>query len=249
LTVPLVVTAHGTDVRFLEDGQPPRVQAAMLGACAAAARVLAVSRDLAARLADCGVPGERIEVIPMGVDAERFRPLDRDEARRVLGLASDATIVLFVGRVTEEKGVLVLGEALRSLPGVDAVAAGPVEIDVPGLRPLGVVSSDGLVRWLAAADVVCLPSFSEGMPVAVAEALAAGRPVVGTTVGGIPEQIIEGRNGLLVPPRDPAALAEALRTALAMAWSPEEIRATSEPFWWSAIADRIARIYDEVLAG
>jgi teichuronic acid biosynthesis glycosyltransferase TuaC len=248
--VPLVLTAHGTDVGLLESMLTPRRVNETLAACADAARVIAVSDDLAGRLASLGVDRDSVEVVPMGIDERVFCIRDRLQARAKLGLDADASIVLFVGRVTEDKGALVLAEAVRTMADdVTAYAAGPIEIEAGPVRLLGTLAAETLGLWLAAADVMCLPSFAEGMPVSVAEALATGTPAVASAVGGITEQIRPGENGVLVEPGDASALAAALDSALRADWEPVAIRATSERFWWPNVARRLAAIYHEVQDG
>jgi teichuronic acid biosynthesis glycosyltransferase TuaC len=247
LGVPVVVTAHGSDVRMVEGDAPPRFRREMLAACKAADRVVVVDPGMVERLERLGVQAGKLEAIPMGADAELFHPGDRAEARAELGLDGEAAIILFVGRSRTQKGVFVLEEALQRLDGVRCYAAGPVDEQAEGITYLGVVESSQLTRWLAAADVVCLPSFAEGTPVSVAEALAAGRPVVASEVGGIPHQIEPGRNDVLVPPGDPSALTVALREAIERDWSPEEIRRSSEPLWLTSIAVRLGALYNSLL--
>jgi teichuronic acid biosynthesis glycosyltransferase TuaC len=245
--VPSVITAHGTDVGFLEHGLPGRRVSEILRACVAATRILAVSSALAARLSDLGVDRDRIEVLSMGVDEFVFRPGDRATARAELDLDLDDRIVLFVGRFSPEKGGAVFVDAVRRLGGdVTAYAAGPTTMDTKPVRALGILSGDELARWLAAADVMCLPSLAEGMPVSIMEALAVGTPVVATDVGGIPDQVRPQLNGLLVPPGDPASLSTALRDALGAEWSAAAIRRTSEPFWWTNISARLGAVYREI---
>jgi glycosyltransferase involved in cell wall biosynthesis len=245
--VPSVITAHGTDVGFLEDGLPASSVDRILSACAEATRILTVSSALAVRLAALGLDRERIEVLSMGVDEFLFLPRDRAVAREELGLELDARIILFVGRFVPEKGSAVLVDALSRLGGdVSAYAAGPTPIDIPPVRALGLLGPADLARWLAAADVMCLPSFAEGMPVSVMEALAVGTPVVATEVGGIPDQIQPMVNGILVSPGDSAALAAALKVSFETEWSAGAIRRTSEQFWWTNISGRLGSIYREI---
>jgi glycosyltransferase involved in cell wall biosynthesis len=97
----------------------------------------------------------------------------------------------------------------------------------------------GIAQWMRAADVFCLPSYSEGCPNVVVEALACGRPIVGTKVGGIPELVKDGC-GLLVPPRDVAALRGALDTALSRPWDSVEIARTSTRSWETVAAETLA---------
>lgn len=250
LGVPSVVTVHGTDARWLlAGGVQERFRRAMLGAALKADRVVAVGPEIAAALAGAGVPDNRIEVIPMGVDEELFRPRPRSAARAELGLDSTRRIVLFVGRPTPEKGVDDLAAAIEILDGpVDCVVVGPaVAGERGGLRYVGSEPPERVALWLAAADVFCLPSHAEGMPVSVVEALASGRPVVATSVGGIPLQVGDD-SGILVPVRRPAEIARALRQALARDWDAEAIRGASRPFWWSGIAERLDALYEELLA-
>jgi glycosyltransferase involved in cell wall biosynthesis len=245
LGVPVVLTALGTDVHWLADGGiQERHRAAMLAACRRADRVVALSSRMAETLVDAGVPADRIATIPLGVDARVFRP---QPARWEIGIDPAVKLVLFAGQATVEKGFEVLHAALERLPGVVCAAAGSGSLDSSRVRPLGILEPAALARWMAAADVVCLPSFAEGMPVVVEEALACGTPVVATRVGGIPEQIEPGRNGLLVEPGRPDELAGALREALDREWRRDEIHAGSARFWWSTVGARIAEIYDSLL--
>ena len=250
LGVPSVVTVHGTDGRWLADGGiQERYRRRMLEAARAVDRLVVVERGLAERLVASGVPAERVAVVPMGVDEQVFAPASRAEARAELGLDPGRPLVVFVGRAIPQKGVDVLDEALAALgPEVRGVVVGPGEQRFRRLEVLGPQSPRTVARWLAAADVACLPSFAEGMPVSVLEALASGRPVVASSVGGIPEAVTDGVTGLLVEPGDARALAEALAAALDRTWPEEELRASSEPFWWSRIAPRLTALYEELLA-
>jgi glycosyltransferase involved in cell wall biosynthesis len=102
-------------------------------------------------------------------------------------------------------------------------------------------AADDVAVWMAAADVVTLPSYMEGCPNVVLEALACGRPVVATNVGGIPE-IMSGECGRLVPPRDPAALALALASVLDTTWDAAAISAQGSRSW-SAVAAELLEVF------
>lgn len=248
--IPSIITAHGSDVRFLESGLSRRSAAQVRDACAQATRILAVSSDLAARLERAGIDVAKVDVLSMGVDERVFLLGDRDEMRAELGVDRDALVVLFVGRFTHEKGAVVLRDAIRRLgKDVRGFVAGPTEVDPAPLCALGNLSQTEVARWLIASDVLCLPSFAEGMPVSIMEALASGTPVVASDVGGIPEQVKPGQNGFLVAPGEVETLTLALTDALNARWSPDAIRSTSEPFWWSNISTRLAAIYHEILEG
>ena len=161
-------------------------------------------------VADYGVPLEKIDVIPPGVDLNLFRP-------SLLGKHSERLRILFVGGQFERKGGPELLEAARSLGDnveLDIVTGSDVPV-IPagvrarihrGLKP----QSEGLVALYRAADIFVLPSRGDCMPQAVIEAIACGLPVVATRVGAIPEMVTDGVNGYLVPAREPRALAEAI---------------------------------------
>lgn len=249
LGVPSVVTVHGTDFAWLvRGGIQLRLREEMLRTCRSADCVIAVAETMRDELTRRGVPAEQIAVIPMGVDADVFVPRDRAAARRELEVDLEIGIVLFVGRATEDKGIRVLEQAVELLDRSDVACyvAGPASGDL-GLAHVGVLPPERLATWMAAANVVCLPSFSEGSPVSVVEALACGVPVVASAVGGVPAQIEHGVNGLLVEPGDATALAGALGTALGRAWSSEAIRASSRPFWLSETGARLAALYESLI--
>jgi glycosyltransferase involved in cell wall biosynthesis len=105
---------------------------------------------------------------------------------------------------------------------------------------------DDVAVWMAAADLVTLPSYMEGCPNVVLEALACGRPVVATNVGGIPE-IMNDEDGCLVPPRDPAALAHALASVLDRTWDAAAVSARSSRSW-SDVAAELLAIFESLTA-
>ena len=178
--------------------------------------VVAPSRVTAQELSeDYGV--HKAEVIPNGVPA--LPEMERGETDL------DRPVVLYAGRLRTRKAVAVLVEAfaeLRQRRTASLVVAGDGEhretleerVRALGLtdsvRFLGTVPRHDMLRWYATADIFCLPSLYEGFPLAILEAMAAGLPVVSTTVSGIPEAVADGRTGLLVPPEKATALAGAL---------------------------------------
>ena len=243
--IPFVAGARGSDLR-VRDAVSRRLTQPVVRA---ARRLLVVSEDLGRVAVDgYGADPQRIRAIPNGCDASLFHPGERRVARETLGLRQDDEIVLYVGRLVPEKGLRELLHATRRLAKerpqarVVMVGDGPMQAELtaamaaePGL-PLqlaGAQAPTEVARWMVAADLVTLPSYSEGHPNVLVEALACGRPVVATPVGGIPE-VVDAASGLLVPARDADALAEGLVSALSRSWDE------------AALAKRFSRDWQQV---
>jgi teichuronic acid biosynthesis glycosyltransferase TuaC len=243
LGVPSVVKLHGSDINVVARMPGPRRHFAW--ALPRANRVVAVSRPLAERAVELGALPDRVDVVPNGIDREAFHPRDRGQARRTLGLSGEAKIILYVGHLSREKGAHDLLHAFKSLgprlPSAQLVMVGDgagtaacralaeklrVRVQFAGAQP-----HEKIPIWLAACDVLALPSWNEGMPNVVVEALASGRPVVGTAVGGITD-VVQGTSGELVPVRDVQALSDALVRRLTTAHDPHAIAtALDRPDW------------------
>lgn len=210
---PWVLTAHGRDVRNLRS-RPVRMltRPAIRGARG----VIAVSRFLAGGLiVEAGI-NRPVDVINMGVDTTRFRPGNRSAARRALGVADDTRVVLAVGGLTARKNPLRLLDAVEPLlverPEMRLVYVGhgPLRGDLErevaerGLEDhvtlTGAVDNATVADWMAACDVLAMPSTVEPLGIVALEAMASGRPVVATKVGG-PSEII-GDGGVLIDPLD-----------------------------------------------
>jgi glycosyltransferase involved in cell wall biosynthesis len=247
LGVPCVVKLHGSDINAI--AQLPGPRRLLSWALPRAARVVAVSRPLADAAIELGVAPDRVAVVLNGVDGALFRPRDRAACRSDLGLP-DRPLALYVGNLKPEKGVLDLIAAwrgvLRHVPDATLaiVGGGPLAAEVAtAARPLGdrirLVGPQPLARvpvWLGACDVLALPSHTEGTPNVVIEALAAGRRVVATRVGGVPDLITSPVLGTLVPPRDRDALADALVLALRASYDPDEVARLGARGGWAASA-------------
>lgn len=193
-------------------------------------RVIAITPGQRRELIELGIaPAERVVEIPLGLDLEPFHSLPHPaEARRRMGLEDRPTVGI-VARLVRIKDVATFLRAIALLASnvadVQAVVVGDGEEREALERlasELGLAKRCRFLGWqrdmptvYACLDVVALTSLNEGSPVTVIEALAARRPVVATAVGGVPDVVRDGANGLLVPPRDPAALADALAELLA----------------------------------
>ena len=229
---PVVLTAHGQDVANAERSRV--VRAATRLAVRRAAGVVAVSDWLRRRL-EAVVPeaAGQVEVIDCGVDLERFAPRSAEEARAAVGWAPDGTGFVCIGALTERKNVLRLARAFerRGEGSLAFVGDGPLREALAGrsgVTTLGAVRHGEVVDWLNAADVVCQPSLVEPFGLVTLEALACGRPVVATRVGGPPEFVPSGA-GVLVDPEDEDALVEALTEAAALPRPNPAARAAAAP--------------------
>jgi alpha-maltose-1-phosphate synthase len=269
--VPLVVTLHSMEplrpwkADQLGTGYAVSSWAERL-AVERADRVIAVSVQMRADItAHFQVDPERVVVLHNGVDAESFARTERRDALARHGVR--APYVLFVGRISEQKGIFQLLEAARTLPaGVQLVlcASSP---DTPELRARleAAVAGRPEILWINAmlpvpevvelyshAAVFVCPSIYEPFGLINLEAMACGTPVVASRVGGIPEVVVDGETGRLVEPGDPAALGRALREVLA---DPERGRRMGEAgrrrveaqFSWDRIADRTMTVYREAI--
>jgi D-inositol-3-phosphate glycosyltransferase len=217
-----------------------------------------------------GVPPACVEVIPLGVDPERFNPGSRELARAALGLPANARIVLAVGRIEPLKGLdiliraaaeitdrsglrlLLVGGDEQARPEFDRLRAIAREVGVEDLVTfVGSIEHEDLPDYYRAADVVVMPSFAESFGLVAVEAMACGVPVVVSRVGGLASTVADGRTGYLVPWRCPEPFAEkielllrneSLRNALGKA-GVERMRAYS----WESVADQLVELYDEVM--
>ena len=209
---PLVVTAHGQDVRNI--GSVPGIRAATAYVARRAARIVAVSDYLRVEL-EARLPEARgkVDVVSSGVDLDRFHP----GIPPATDLESPAYLCL--GTLTERKNVVRLARAFERVGrgSLTFVGDGPLRGELEGRRGIaltGSVAHADVPGWLAAADVVCQPSLLEPLGQALLEAMACGRTVVATRIGGPPE-FVPPDAGILVDPLDEAGLANALRAAAA----------------------------------
>lgn len=230
LGVPLVVTFHGYDATMTDDAlrrsRLGRIYVRRRETLARQARLfIAVSDFIRGELLERGYPEEKVIVHRIGVDTELFGA-DPTVARE--------PIVLFVGRLAEKKGVTHLISAMRSvqarIPHAELVVIGEgslrsqlerqVQEQAVRARFLGRQSPSEVRGWMNRAHLLCVPSVraadgdAEGLPIVLVEAMAMGLPVVGSRSAGIPEAVVQGVTGLLVPSGDAGALAEGIETLL-----------------------------------
>jgi teichuronic acid biosynthesis glycosyltransferase TuaC len=244
LGVPVSIKARGHDIHHF--GRARWTGRQVVAAGQAAGGLLAVSAALKRDMAALGLPEDRIRVHYTGVDLDRFRIVaDRAAARAALGVAGP--LLLSVGALIPRKGHDLAIRALAELPGVTLMIAGkgPEQAALEALaraigvqdrvRLLGPRPHEALPALAAAADVGVLVSASEGLANAWVESLACGTPLVLSDVGGARELVDRPEAGRIVP-REPAAIAAAVRALLASPPDPHAVRATAERFTWDANA-------------
>jgi glycosyltransferase involved in cell wall biosynthesis len=263
-----VATIHSSG--FLDDEAAHKRQWLYRLCLADSDAILAPSRELADKARYVGVAPERIRYIPNGVDPEEYSPAAASHAApyEIPGLESDSQIVLATRRFDPKNGLLFL---VRSMPAILAccprarlVFAGDGEQldEVRGACHalsiadkvvfLGNMPRGDLPRLYRRAGVCVLPSLQEATSISGLEAMAMAKPLVGTRIGGIPEIIDDGRTGLLVEPRDPGQLAEALISLLQAPSRAAEMGAAARQrvlreFSWAAIARRTVEVYERLL--
>lgn len=269
--LPLVVSLHGSDVYVAETLAPARLAAR--ATFRRAGFVTACSDDLRQRAVALGAAAERIGTVPYGVDEARFRPDPeaRGALRRELGLDPNTPLLFAAGRLVRKKGFEYLIDAVAALPAAVLAIAGDgtlaAELRARALargaaarvRFLGNLTQDQVGRFLAAADIICVPSVRDdsgnvdGLPNVVLESLASGTPVVTTGAGGIGSVVDDGATALIVPERDAAAIAARVAWLLANPDAGVRLGAAARAhvgthFGWARAAERFEAAYLAALA-
>jgi len=258
LRIPLVLTAIGSDLNVIPDPLCGWLTRRVLRE---ADFTITVSGDLLRTAHRLGARAERSRAVLNGCDTGVFYPRDRGQARASLDVPDDAEAVVYVGRLDMAKGLGELVSALAALrtrrPRLHAwiVGDGPARqelIDLTASRNLsGQITlvpscpTDKVATWMAASDLITLPSYREGCPNVIIEALASGRPVVATEVGGIPE-LMDRSSGCLVPPKDAEALALALDEVLSRTWDAQAMAAHHSRSW-EDVSGEVADILTDTL--
>jgi glycosyltransferase involved in cell wall biosynthesis len=250
IDVPFSVTARGSDIQYWM--KRPGIAEQIVEAGKAADGLLSVSAALRKVMAGYGMPAERIATHYTGLDRSRFHPIDREEAKSRLGI--NGPLLLTAGALIPGKGQRDAITALKDIPGATLVLVGEgsdrrmlealvTESELQSrVRMLGSVPHSEVATFMGAADVMVLPSRSEGLANVWVEALACGTPVVTCDVGGAREVIHRPEAGALVPP-DPKAIAKAVNAILANPPAQAAVQKAAERFSWE---ENSARLFDHL---
>jgi glycosyltransferase involved in cell wall biosynthesis len=251
--VPYSITVRGDDINIF--AHEPARRGPIQTALRRADRVIALSTELRDQVVALGASPDRVAVIPNGIDAGRFYPMPREQARASLDIPADGRMLVTVGRLHASKGFPVLVDALAKL-GADAADVRLVIVGEPDseadARPgiLAAMASHGLTArvhmvggkspeqlraYYSAADLFCLATTREGSANVLLEAMACGTPCITTDVGGNPDAIPDGRYGILTQ-TDAEAMAVAIGEGLRRAWDRTAIQARAASRDWNVVA-------------
>jgi len=226
-------------------------------------RYIAVSHQMAGMLRPvCFFAGRKIRVVHNGIPLAPFERAAAGERREILSGGADKPIVLTLARLARQKGIGHLIDAAVRVPQALFLIAGegPERVQLEELasargirnRVVFLGHRRDVPELLASCDLFVLPSLYEGLPVSVLEAMAAGKPIVATRIGGTDEVIQDGQTGLLVPPADPESLAQAIQRVLtdrllAQRLGAEARARVRKEFSAETVAARTVEIYEELM--
>lgn len=232
-----------------------------------------------------GASAKKIQVIPAGVNLQRFKPVDKNYSLRKIGYSTKDKIILFVGRIEKRKGIDTLIKAIpKTIKGLLSCGEGKnLKLIIVGGNPLkrkmieeeikeferlktivkklslrnivkfvGGQPQDKLKYFYSAADIVSIPSYYEPFGMVTIEAMACGTPVIGSRVGGIQTTIKNGKNGYLVPAKNPEALADKLIKVLADEKLQKQLGQTAidiinHRYTWKVIARDVSDLYKKII--
>lgn len=254
--LPLVITARGSDINQI--AHHPIAGRAIKWALGVADRTVTVSHALRDAVLALGGDASRTVVLRNGVDAQRFHPVDREEARRRFGLDRSKRTVLAVGRLHPLKGFDLIIDAVAGMPDAQLLIAGSgTEHDAlvaraaargvaDRVRLVGQQAHETLATLYSCADVLVLASSHEGWPNVLLEAMACGTPVIATNVGGTSEIVVAPEAGLIIEQRSADAIATALRTMFAAMPDRAATRRFAESFSWDETTRGQERLFESL---
>ena len=260
LKLPVVLSARGSDIHQFTQFSTIRPQ--IVHALRKSDHIISVCEGLKNEMASLGISPEKIDVVPNGIDASRFKVHDRLTVREELGVPGNIGLILAVGGLVPVKShdfiIRALPMVLEKFPNVQLriIGEGPERARLLStaqqvgvldwVELMGHVPNAQLQRWYNAADVFCLASSREGWANVLMESMACGTPVVATNVYGAPEIITTDKVGILVE-RSPEKIARGLIAALDRKWDRDVIREHVAGRTWDVVAGEVKVVFDAVL--
>ena len=268
LNLPVICTIHGSDINIYPYRHPLILRATkraikQLDGC------ITVSQRLREKVMElCGPVPPEVKVIYNGADPNLFSPISKEEARRSLGISYGGDVLLYVGNLKEVKGVAYLVDAFDKVRNRQKeirlyIVGEGRERNVLEQRVKRRLLSKNIVFigrrshreipiWLSAADCLIMPSLSEGFPTLLSEAMLSEIPIVATSVGGIPELLLDSVNGLIVPPKNTDLLAKAIKLLiedkdLARQLAYQGKQKAYPKFTWEYNAHRTLEFYQSIV--
>jgi len=257
----LIITAHGSDVYMIPE--KGLFQKSYIRAISKSNVIISVSNANKERLTTLGLPGDKIIVIPNGIELSMF-----NNTISTLRVHEAGIQIVWVGRMVEVKGLEYLFSAMRiivsSYPNskLTLIGDGPLKDKLERLAGemslteyisfMGYVKNTEVSQYLKEADIFVLPSLSEGFPVVIPEAMAAGKPIVASNVGGISDAVTDGVTGFLVAPENAELLAEKIvylieHPEMRVSMGKAGRKKVEERFTWGMIAKRTIEMYMALL--
>ncbi|HJH29871.1 MAG TPA: glycosyltransferase family 4 protein [Methanosarcinaceae archaeon] len=265
--IPLIMVEHGTILKEILNWKSMHNK--IIKTLDAADHIMCVSEDLFSIALAHGVDEEKVSLVPIGVDIDVFKKRDDENLKELFGIDSDVKIILYVGQLVPKKGLNYLINAIPQV--LDKhnktcfifVGYGPqreyltklcVDKNIQSnIIFVGGVGSERLIDWYSIADILVLPSLSEGRPTVIYEAMACELPVIATDVGGVSEQVENGYNGFVIKPRDSHALADSIINLLENDDLRKDMgencrkRIIEQGWTWDNHAKNVIEIYKRVL--
>lgn len=254
LGIPFTIKARGADIHHW--GSDPKCLPQILSAAEKASALLAVSGALKQDMVKLGMDGDKITIHYTGLDQQKFKPVDRDAAQRVLDV--NGPLFICVGALIKRKNQALVIKAMTSFSDATLMLAGTGEEEkayralakkmrVEGrIRFLGNVPHDDLPKLVAAADIAILPSKSEGLANAWVEALSCGTPIIISEAGGARELVRSDVAGRIVE-QNVSAIVEAIKAILAKPPRQDDVRATVGHFSWKNNGDALVKLFADTV--
>lgn len=188
----------------------------------------------------------------MGVEEEYFKSITKEKARNLLGMQRNKSYLLYIGRIKTNKGIKELLDAVKLFPDSELLLIGDgpefalyknyaEKEKIKNVKFLGLIYGEKKLLYLSASDCLILPSYTEGAPVVLMEAIAKNLPVIATNVGGVSKMIENRREGLLISPKSSSEIAGAIKEILS--WKKKNIKKHAENYKWEKIINQTFKDY------